>query len=64
MSKQYGCHDRAPFKEYHLPTGADNLRKYRIPNVMTKDCQYRHTELGKADPKCDGCKWREDRVEK
>lgn len=29
-----------------------------IPDEMTKDCQYRHTDLGKADKKCEGCKWR------
>jgi hypothetical protein len=29
------------------------------PNVFTKDCQYRKTDLGKADPGCVGCKWKE-----
>lgn len=52
---KYGCHDRADYKPYHLPTGADNLRKYRIAHVMTKDCQYTLTDLGKVDPKCDNC---------
>lgn len=59
MNKTYGCHNRAPFKPFHLPTGAENDRKHRIPHVMTTACQYRHTELGKTDPKCTDCKHRE-----
>lgn len=51
-----GCFDRAPFRPYHIPTGALDIPQYRIPHVMTRDCQYRLTELGKADPKCVGCK--------
>lgn len=54
--KKYGCFDRSPFKPYHLPTGAPDEPLRRIPHVMTQDCQYRHTELGKADPGCNGCK--------
>lgn len=60
MTQTYGCHDRAPYRPYHLPTGAENLRKYRIPHVMTRDCQYRHTDLGKTDPKCTNCKHKEN----
>lgn len=29
-----------------------------IKDPMTKDCQYTLSDLGKADPKCSGCKWR------
>lgn len=58
MSLVYGCHNRAPFRPYHLPTGAENTPKARIPHVLTTDCQYRHTELGKADIKCTNCKHR------
>lgn len=52
---KYGCHNRADYKPYHIPTGAENSKKYRIPHVMTKDCQFTKTELGKVDPKCDNC---------
>ena len=47
-----GCHNRAPFKPHYFATGSDKP----IPHVMTTDCQYRHTDLGKADPKCTDCK--------
>lgn len=29
-----------------------------IPDPMTKDCQYTHTDLGMTDAKCDGCRHR------
>jgi len=57
--KKNGCFDRPPYKPYYLPTGAPDLPEYRIPHVMTNDCQYRHTDLGKSDPACEGCKHRE-----
>jgi hypothetical protein len=57
--KRNGCHDHPPFKPYYLPTGAPDTPEYRIPHVMTRDCQYQHTDLGKADPKCQGCKHRD-----
>lgn len=28
------------------------------PFRMEMDCNYRTTELGKADPRCAGCKWK------
>lgn len=54
---KYGCHNRAPFNAHYFATGSDKP----IPHAMTKDCQYRFTDLGKADPKCDGCKHRNDK---
>lgn len=56
MNKPNGCHDHPPYRDYYLPTGAPDIPQYRIPHVLTRDCQYRHTELGKADPKCTDCK--------
>lgn len=50
----YGCHNRQPFGQVYFATGG--LKP--IPHVMTRECQYRKTELGKVDPKCDGCRWR------
>lgn len=62
----YGCHNRAPLRDtavvqdgwvrigYHH----EARQTVAIPDEMTKTCQYRHTDLGKADKKCEGCKWR------
>ena len=55
----YGCHNRPQFKSYHLPTGAENLKKNRIPHVMTTECQYTKTLLGQQDPKCNNCERKE-----
>lgn len=41
---KYGCHNRAPYKE---------------PHRMSPNCEYTKTDLGKADARCVGCKWRE-----
>ena len=52
-----GCHDHAPYVETvvinRLATPSVSFK-----NVMTKDCQYSLTDLGKADSGCDGCVWR------
>ena len=52
---KYGCHNREPFKAHYFATGGDKP----IPHGFTKDCQYRHTELGKVDSRCDGCRHRD-----
>lgn len=39
----YGCHNRAPYKE---------------PHRMSPNCEYTKTNLGQADARCVGCKWR------
>jgi hypothetical protein len=49
---KYGCYNRKPFNNYYHATGGDKP----IPHVLTTDCRYTHTELGKSDPKCDGSK--------
>lgn len=66
----YGCHNRAPLRDTAVVNDGPvdvmlmcgrNVRATLIkfiPDNMTKDCQYRHTDLGKADQKCEGCKWR------
>ena len=60
----YGCHNRQPLRDtalvqqgwarigYHV----EARHTVSIPDEMTKECQYRKTELGKVDPKCGGCK--------
>lgn len=69
----YGCHNRAPFKpmvetvamEAALtPVNGAALHIPRVvhrswPHVFTTDCQYTKSNLGKTDPQCVGCKWRE-----
>lgn len=62
----YGCHNRKPLRDtalvqqgwaridYHV----EARHTVSIQDEMTKECQYRKTELGKVDPKCEGCKWR------
>lgn len=45
----------------YFPADADYRvqRMVKIPDPMTKDCQFSKTELGKIDPKCDNCNWRQ-----
>jgi len=50
-----GCFNREPFKPYYYATGGNKP----IPHVLSKDCEYKHSNIGKTDPKCDGCKHKE-----
>lgn len=63
MSDRYGCHDRAPYKAsqavqdgHYLDGYTRSPRMVPMPHAMTTDCQFRHTDLGKIDAKCEGCK--------
>ena len=70
----YGCYNRAPFKDTVETVSVEPVRTHGTfesswavgvvtrswPNVFTKHCHYRETEIGKADPGCVGCKWREE----
>lgn len=71
MSTVYGCHNREPlmdstvvqdgwtthgFTAQHGRTRLPALKS--IPDPMSKDCKYTHSEEGGADPKCAGCKHR------
>mgnify|MGYP003613952509 CR=1 FL=1 len=71
MSTVYGCHNREPLKtEAVVQTGwstfiqpdAEARMVARIPDPMSKDCRYTHTDLGQADAKCEGCKHRAGRM--
>lgn len=67
-----GCHNREPFKaEMYVQDGwsasaYENTRAITtrsqvikpVPFRMAEDCRYTHTDLGKADNGCDGCRWR------
>lgn len=62
-----GCYNRAPLRPAMpvqngwRPSGSSREPvMVWIPNRMTMDCQYTHTELGQADPRCLGCEHRTD----
>jgi hypothetical protein len=71
----YGCYNHAPHKDTFQTVSVEAVPNSGMfasdgmtiavvtrewPNVFTRDCQFRKTELGKADPGCVGCKWREE----
>lgn len=65
----HGCYDRAPLNETVVVqdgwTSSGQAATTRLPklvtlpNPLTKECQYTKSNMGKTDPKCVGCKWRE-----
>lgn len=58
--KRYGCHDREPFKPAQVLHGHDSQTgrpiRVLVPFRNSPDCNFTFTELGRVDPKCDGCK--------
>ena len=66
MSTIYGCHNRKPLKDQALVQDGwwrigyhqEARRTVTVPDLMTKDCRYTHTDLGRVDAKCSGCKHR------
>lgn len=58
----YGCHNRADYLPTYLVQD-DWLRSgdyavavmKDVPFSGSQDCNYRLTELGKVDPRCEGC---------
>lgn len=66
----YGCFDRPPFRttvpmqdgwrttNFTREGGTREPVMVSAPFVMEPACQYTHTELGQADPRCAGCKWK------
>ena len=59
--KRYGCHNRAPYPLTVVVQERDDSRRQpeiSYPHVMAKDCQFTLSELGRVDPRCDGCSWR------
>jgi len=55
----YGCHNREPYKPEQVLHGTNSLTGEAIVTVVpfrnSPTCNYKLTDLGKADPKCDGC---------
>lgn len=63
--KKNGCYDRQDYRKMLLVQdgwwidGQTRVAKIiASPFRMSAECQYTHTALGKADPKCVGCKHR------
>jgi len=48
----YGCHNRPPF----LPVVQSKQYGSTFPFTMNPNCQYTYTDLGRVDPRCEGCK--------
>ena len=60
-----GCHNRRPFRASQVVQdgwfidGVTRIAKViQIPFRMSPLCNYTYTELGQADTKCYGCRWR------
>ena len=68
---KYGCHNRAAYRPAEAVQDGNYLDGYTrtprmiaVPHVMTTDCQFTHTELGKIDAKCAGCLWKHKEITK
>lgn len=58
----YGCYNRAEFKREVIVQEGSTDGKWKqitIPFVMSETCQYTLSNLGKVDPKCNGCRWKQ-----
>ena len=51
---KYGCHNRPPFLPIVRVEKAGQVAQW--PFAMSPNCQYTHTDLGRVDPRCEGCK--------
>lgn len=59
---QYGCYNRPPFVDlYPAPDGhwtdgqVLTIKASAVKVSGSRDCQYTLSNLGRRDPKCDGC---------
>jgi len=62
----YGCHNRREYKDklivqdgWWLDGQSRAAKMFQIPFAMSRQCQYTKTDLGKADHRCHGCRWRD-----
>ena len=51
---RYGCHNRKPLAAAYPKSNGQMLENA----FWAKPCEYTKSELGQADPKCQGCKWK------
>lgn len=61
----YGCRNRPEYRAvvvvqdgWYLDGTTRVPRMAAVPFRQSPDCQYTHSELGRADAGCIGCKWR------
>jgi hypothetical protein len=64
--KLYGCHNHKPYKpnivlagDYKIQDGQLVREEIKIPFRGLMSCNYQLTELGRDDPKCEGCSHRD-----
>lgn len=55
-----GCFDRAPYKPTIDLMDHHGRMVTSFPFRMARDCQFTLTDLGQADNRCTGCKWRKE----
>jgi hypothetical protein len=62
----YQCHNRAEYRElliaqdgYYIDGTTRVPKLVSVPFALSRDCQYRLSDLGRADKGCDGCRWRD-----
>lgn len=60
-----GCHNRKPYKTstpmqdgWYMDGVTRTAKMIPVPFRMNPQCQYTRSELGKVDPRCNGCKWK------
>jgi hypothetical protein len=62
---KYGCFDRQQYVpvitvfDGYTDRTRTQVKTTTVPNRMQPGCQYTHSESGKTDPRCDGCKHKE-----
>lgn len=63
--KPYGCHNRPEYRTttamqhgWYMDGHTRTPRMTAVPFRMSRQCNYTHTYLGRADSRCQGCKWR------
>lgn len=64
-TRPYACHNRPPYRQHmkvadgHWDDGVQRIPKLTsVPFRMHPDCQYTLSQLGQADQRCTGCRWR------
>lgn len=54
----HGCSNRAPYKRVTELRDHHGRLVASFPFRMAMDCQYTLSDLGQADHRCHGCRWR------
>lgn len=55
-----GCHNRKPYRQVIRLRDHHGREVAAWPHAMTTDCQYTRSDLGQADQRCLGCRWRQE----